>query len=357
MAGLPWGIPAGTIGGKGMDLSPWLAYSQMQQQAQAQAQARQMQQAQFQQQMQQENDQRAFNNQLTEFRLKTGLEQDKLAREDRLTEIGLRKQESEADRALRERGLGLQERELGLRESELGFRTGREARAEKERGELELKGQARQKAFGEARARVAQTASALAQGPGATQTMPETIRDYMLQKMQMDPAIQDKEAEAAAIQEWYESAVQTKERLDRETLRQEDLEFKRKREERLAEDDRLTLEFKRDQLADAQEQKKQQKKAERAEKATEVERKILMDLGKKISDATIMVQRQQHAVGALLPGSPEFIAASNRLAQYAATLQALQTEAKKIEAQGNAKAKAIMDEADEPVVAKPARST
>lgn len=344
MAGAPYGVPAGTIGGKGMDLSPWLAMQQMQMQARQQEAARQMQAYQFQQQQDSERQQQDFNNRITEFRLKSGLEQDKLAREDRLSEIGLRKQESEAGRALQERSLGLQERELGIRQAE--------GEAREKRGlDLELKGEAKRRALTDARARVAATVGLLAQDAAASTVTPEQVRDWLVQKSQHDPQVADREAEQAAIQEWYEGAVQAKERTTREADLKEEASFRRDREKRIAEDEKLTLELKREAKAEAEDQRRGREASARIVKATAPDVAAFAKTDRPLAEAEQTLALQQAYVGKMQAAAasdptklPMLNAAINRLQQYAVRREEILKQREELKAKIRATEDAIARE-------------
>lgn len=167
MAGVPWGAPAGSIGPRGMDLSPYFQSWQLRQQAQRDWQdqlAQQQAQQRFQQQFGMQQAAQDFNQKMAELELKAGLEGDAFNKDQRVQELELRKQEAarsaEASKAqidLQTAASGRAQEGLDIEKANIEYQKTRDQLADTERADaksekdrLTAEAQAREKAVKDA---------------------------------------------------------------------------------------------------------------------------------------------------------------------------------------------------------------
>lgn len=217
MAGAPWG-PAGTIGPRSMDLSPWMNQLQMQQQAAIEQRRRQQDDEQFTRELEFKNTARKTAERMEGLALKR--QETESERNARLAgmELELRAKDQEARSEVEKGNLKAREKEIEQREKDTTASNERRLKLEAKQSEDEQQSKDLVDFAARFRAMIPPANSDLVVDPRLRSRSPEDIRDHFLQLIATEPFTAEQRMVAQReVDAWYNDA-----------LKREDTEFKRK---------------------------------------------------------------------------------------------------------------------------------
>lgn len=204
MAGAPWQIPAGTIGPRGMDLSPWMQMAQMRQQAAQEYQRKQQADQQFASELAFRDATERTRSKLDELRVKVGAESDRERTELSKLELAQRGEQAKEGAALEREGLSLKAKQLESEDKDRVQRTQRVAELETKEKEKEAKSTALidfETAF---RGDLESSANEMKRMGGDPDTIYEKL---MAATARMDVPPEQRAIAQALVREWYDSTT------------------------------------------------------------------------------------------------------------------------------------------------------